>query len=651
MAQKINYQQDDIESQISKIVIDGEYETAKRNKKNDIDDYEASIDMLEGVRSEKDYDWMSDISLNEFASTELTQNSIDSSQYFQTRDYVEVYLEDSSEEATVSAASTKECINRTLNQKHLHYYQKFMRARINNDLGGYVYTRCWWEQKTRLVNIKKPIMVELDVDEYGNDIIDPDIQVRARKVIEIDDIAEEVITDRFNFDIVDPRNVFTDNTYVYSLQDKKFVSVRFEKTLNDLKQDTDNMGYFNLDVLKEMQVPMETETSKESFNKDDKQQKMPHDKDKPYDIVERHGLFWINADKEGRVIFNKEGRPEAGIKSDGEPLENAVLQETIITHALSDSHRVLIRFQLQPYKYADGKPFKPVIRGLCYIHPSKDTGLGDGKYSRELQIAIDDTFNLGNDRTRLATMPTLKRKKYTTDDNTEIYFEPGHDIPLEDVNDLVEMKIDDNITGALQQISMLTGKMHQIRSIYPTTMGDVPSIASTTATAVAGAEGKSNMRANYKSLTFEHTLLTPLYDMILQMTWQFAKPETGFKLMGEKVFDFNPSLDYTFKPLSQSIEVEHSKTLKKRELGNMLPIVAQIPNPKAPMLFNFIVAEIFKLMGDEYEKFSKFLLDEKVPFPERGAGSTPAQEGVAVSNQNQIAMSGMEEVTREAISE
>ena len=53
--------------------------------------------------------------------------------------------------------------------------------------------------------------------------------------------------------------------------------------------------------------------------------------------------------------------------------------------------------------------------------------------------------------------------------------------------------------------------------------------------------------------------------MIQQMTFLFATEETATKLMGDKARFFNPSLDYTYTPLSQSIEPEASKTIKRRE--------------------------------------------------------------------------------------
>ena len=76
--------------------------------------------------------------------------------------------------------------------------------------------------------------------------------------------------------------------------------------------------------------------------------------------------------------------------------------------------------------------------------------MGDGKHVKELQLALDDTFNISNDRVMLATLPVLKVKRYEAEDNPEIYIEPGHKIPLENPkDDLEELQISDDITGAM----------------------------------------------------------------------------------------------------------------------------------------------------------------------------------------------------------
>jgi hypothetical protein len=167
--------------QLLKQIVDGEYQVAKTNQEAGVTEFEFYVSLFNGERSDKQYDWMSDIHIPEFASHQLTQSSLDVSQYFQTRDFVEAYLEDEGDQAKANAEATKECINRTLNQRHLHHYLKFIRGRTISNLSGRVYLKCWWEQQTKTDVIGEDVQYEdLDVDVYGEPLVDA-TQVPARR--------------------------------------------------------------------------------------------------------------------------------------------------------------------------------------------------------------------------------------------------------------------------------------------------------------------------------------------------------------------------------------------------------------------------------------------------------------------------------------
>ena len=605
-----NYYDKNIEDMVAGIVVDKEYSVSKTNRKNIVNNYEAAIDMLECVRSEKDYEWMSDIFFPEFPAMLLTDASIWAQQYFQSRDFVEVYLETETEEDTKKAKATKKLINKTLNNRGINHYQKYMRARIINALCGEVYIKCWWERKMGVAGI---------------------------------------VYDRFNYDVIDPRNVFTDNSYTYSIQDKQWITIRSEMTYSDIFSQASTNQYINLNLLKEQEKAVsETETSKETYNKSDKNQTYDTIINKKFDILERCGSFWCVVEE-----VNELGVPikiAPGLDSSGMPLENAELLETIITYAQSGNSRVLIRFQVTPYIDSKGMPYKPICRGLCYIHPSKDTGLSSGSYARELQIALNDTFNISNDRVKLATMPVTKGNKNSLQDNTSIYWEPGHTMLMDNPQtDLVEMQIKDNVTSALNQISMIRGAMNQLEAIQPNTMGALPEDSSTTATAIAGAESRTNTRGNYKSLTIEHTLLVELYWMIMQMTYIFAKPETALKILGEAdAIIFDPDADYTFVPISQNIELEHNKMNKLRMADQLIGRIVNVPNPKTPALLNKLLSMSFEYLGAEFRDFKNVLLDESVPIEGGGVKSQVGKVSTPTSNQSGVPMSGSEQAARAA---
>lgn len=639
---KKQIKQETVETHIARIVVDNEYKIGKENIQGKISDFEASIDILECERTEKNADWMSDIFFPEFTAQMLTQSSIEANQYFQTKDFVEVYLEDESDEAIAKAEANKELINRTLNQRHLYHYQKFMRANITKNISGEVYAQCGWQRNTNVRLTEVTEDVESDMDEYGNPIIDRTIQMPAMTQVTKTVPVPMIIDDRFNYEILDNRNIYFDNSYTYSLQDKKWIIVREEKTLDELKDEASLYGYTNLDLLENIKPDIETDTSRETYNKDDAHQKVPLKGNEPFDIIHRYGKFWaiVNARNE----YANPTDISIGIDNDGKTLPKAELVECIISFALNGSTKQLIRFIPLPFMDAHGKPYRPLIRGLCYIHPTKDWGLGDGKFCRELQIAINDTMNISNDRVMLATLPTLKGRKYSLEDNPSVYFEPNHVIPLENTDDLVEFQISDNIQGALNQYGILKQTMSGVTSIFPPALGSVPELSSTTATAVAGSEQNKSMRSNYRGLTSEHTFLNELYWMITQMTWQFATEETAMRLMGNKAYNFDPSACYTYKPLSQSIIPEYSKANQIRELNQMMSVLAPVVsiNPKGALLINFVISRIFELYGDEYSKYGKYLLDENAPVGTQPAGA----EGAPMQNQNMTPMSGMEKTAR-----
>jgi hypothetical protein len=84
----------DVDQLLADQVINGEVEIAIQNQDVTNNDFEEFVYLLDSERHQKHYEWMSDIRIPEFASHMLTQSSIDVAQYFQTRDFVEVYLED-----------------------------------------------------------------------------------------------------------------------------------------------------------------------------------------------------------------------------------------------------------------------------------------------------------------------------------------------------------------------------------------------------------------------------------------------------------------------------------------------------------------------------------------------------------------------------
>ena len=636
---------DTVAKQVESIIL-SEYETGKSNNAYADEDFQAAIDSFECESTARNAEWRSNIRLPQFFSLIVTQASNDASRFFSNRDFVESYVMDG--EKTAESNADERLLNRTLNQKHLHFYHKHMRLKMINYLKGECYARVWWEKKTEMVMRPQMQTVEsTEMDIYKNPLIDVQSQTPAIIDKEVMVPTEEIIYDRFNFEVIDPRNIFTDNSYVYTLQDKPYFIIRSETSLDKLQDEAKQFGYFNLDKLEESKESGETETAKETTNLNAQQTIPDKTPSKNFDKLERFGKFWVivkETDPDGYPV-----EVEPGLDDFGKKKKNAEFIECQITFVKNSAITVMIGFQAQRCRDYRGNPYRPVIRGLHYIHPTEDSGIGDGKPQRELQIAMDDTFNLSNDRTTLSMFPVLKMKKHGNIDNATIRIEPEHIMELENTDDVQELVIKDNVQAAALQMSFIKGMSEQAFAHSPSTMGMLPQDSSVTATAIAGADSRANIRDNYKSLTFENTFESNFYWMISQLTWQYAEEETAIKLLGDKIMSFNPDGDYYWKPVSQAIETEYSKNSKIKQLSTVIGMVAPMENPKTPVLVNHMIAKILTLQGEEMEQYANFLLDPNATTIGGNEQAAPSEGGT--SNQAGLPQSEMEVGTRENFQE
>ncbi len=634
---------EDIENWMAKKVVDEEYKTAKNAMQAENADFESTIDMLEGNRNEKNYEWMSDINIPQFVSIILTQGSDWAGQYFQSRDFVDVKLEGSDPLDKFKCKAAKKCINQILNNRKIFHYHKYIRGRTINSLAGMVYGLCWWEKKIVSRKVIKEREEQLSVDNLGNILVPGSDQIPAKRIVKYEDVENEVVKDQFNYQIIDPRNIFTNNKYCYSIQEKDYVIIRDEVSYEDLKLEENEKGYFNLHLVKEFQDgQIETETAKETYKRREIDKEPERKVIKRFDRLIRFGKF---------LAVMKKGIATPGYDKDGKVIEEAELIEAIMEFVIpqGEKAKILIRFQETPYRDSKGEPYKPLIRGWCYIHPTKDIGLSDGKYLRELQIAINDNFNMGMDRVHLGTIPVMKGRKWSLEDNTTLNFEPGNIMELEDPKDVEEFKIDTNIIGTIDVNSMLIGMAEKVSATSPTAMGELPRKPSTTATAVGATEARSNARENYKNLTYEYTFLLDFYWIILQMTYQFAEPETALKMMGDDAQYFDPDADYTYVPLSSNIETEYRKDRKIQQIDQLIGRLVSYPNPKTVKVLNALLAMVFENYGQEFNEYSKYLLDENAPVDMGKAtgGTTPANMNqIPTSNQTGTQQTEAEQMAR-----
>ncbi len=599
---------------------EAEFAVDVQNHDRDNKDFELYQNMYNLVPITPEEEWMADTYLPEFFTEMTVQSGLEAAQEFRRRDYVEIYHESKEDKHRLAGEAKKELINRVLNQRHLHYFQKRMRASGLKNMSGNVYFRCKWERKT----IKK-----MSIEPQAIPIENPIEGGQQEAIVDVEVETDQVIFDRFNLEVLDPRNVFVSPEITYSLSDKKRVTVQYDTDIKEMTDKEELMGYFNLDKVKK--ALENTEASPTDVVEGDETKDEPSVYQwtalKPIKAIEVHLDEWVLVGKNGIEI-------KPGIDNQGNHVEKAVLMKIIKAIVDIGDKKILVRYQRYPFRDPFGIPYNPIVLGKCYIHPTDDMGVGDGKASYSLEKARNGIFNMGIDRVALATLPSLKAGTNSAQEFRKTWrFEPRAIFETYDPNDLQEFKLSDDISGVGDIMGILTSAQQASNASFPTAQGGLP-LASTSATATAASESRTDARSFYKGLTYNNTALMEIYDRIGWMYWQFALPETAEKRMGDKIFDFNPFLDHTFKTVTESLETDSSRQAKIAILDNMFVQSSQIQNKNTLKQLNYIFTKKAKLLGDEYEDVNDVLFDEEEEFVASGAqGSLPAQGGVGTTNQ------------------
>jgi len=613
-----------------------EFDIDVRNHDQENKDFQRyqSIYNLEPIATSEE--WMSNTVLPEFLTEMTVQTGIEVAQEFRRRDYVEIYHESKEDEHRLAGEANKELINRVLNKRHVHYYQKRAKASGLKNMSGKVFFKCVWERKT---------VKSTEIEQQAVPLETPVPGGQQEFLAEVEVTKEEVIFDRWNLEVLDPRNVFLSPEVAYSVSDKKRVSIQYDTDINEMEESQEQMAYFNLDKVRDALENIEAERTdvEEGSESRDEPDVYEWTALKPIKAIEVHLQEWVLLSDDGVTI-------KPGIDGKGNPLKKkgAVLRKIIKAYVIINDKKILVRYQRYPFRDPRGNTYNPIVLGKCYIHPTEDQGFGDGKASLPLENARNGIFNMGINRVTLATLPTLKAGTNSAQEFRKTWnFEPNGIMEAYNPDDLQEFVISDDITGVNNIMGHLTSSQQAATASFPTAQGGLP-LASTSATATVASEQRTDARQFYKGMTFDNTALHEIYDRIIWMYWQFALPETAERDFGEdKIINFNPFLDHTFKTVTEALETESSKAAKIQVYDNMFAQNAQIPNKNTLKLLNRINVKKFKLLGDEFEDVQDSLFDETEEFAGVGGqGSLPGQSGAPATNQSGIAQSGTEQQAR-----
>jgi hypothetical protein len=628
-------------------------------------DFDEYYNMVHCVRENRDNDWESTVALPEFISRLLTQVGNFVEKYFGSRDYVETDEDDGDPKTLAQAKVSKDLLNSILNDTETYYFQKIVRLIMFCWPSGWGVIKGGYEQHIERFIAGYKTRLESVTDDEGNFLAedgsiydDPILQKPGYTEIEEPIYDIRVVKDRPIFDVYPNQNVYFSPEYAYSLNDKEYVVFENDNmTHDDLLEVAEQNEYFNLHILKEMKQHDETQgAGSDTWNKNNRFNEIPNPPSPKFRVLE----WWRKYPVVVKERDPESGRPIdylPGIDNDGEMKENAELMECKITTASKlgvaaskeTISNVLIGFQ--PSKHSR----RPMTRFLCYIDAIKDTGFGDGELTAQLSSAVDDNFNLGNYRTKLATTPAFKGKRFSGIPE-KIKFSPEEAILVENMEDLMEFPINDNINGTMMQYSVLSSKFDSAMATSQQTMGQSPDRAET-ATQAGIISQRAQTRIGLKSTMLEFCGFTEFYQMILTLCNDFMLPQTLEKLVGEKAYLYNPTLMPKFRPVSQSLETEESKNFKMKMIDQILGRIVNFPNPKTPMVINYLMGMWLEAAGKNFKHFKKFMFSEDAEmnllYQLVTGGGVPQQQspnmgGGGPSNQMGIAQSTPEQQVRGA---
>jgi hypothetical protein len=431
--------------------------------------------------------------------------------------------------------------------------------------------------------------------EDGMPYMDPMMQ-RPRFVTTKNPVfVDKVVEDRPVFDLYPNQHVYMSPEYTYSLNDKEAIFFETEKTMEALRAEAEQMGYFNLDLLDENEP--EGIRGESTYNKDSEKEEPPEPAVKTFVIRERWGKY---------PTVMKDDKYVPGFDSDGKRKTDATNEECIIHFAQdreSDEPEIIIGFRKSPHTK------RPMARFLCFIDPLNDNGFGDGEINYELSKASDDNYNLMNFRTKLATTPAFKGRRFQGIPE-KVKLGPDNVIFLENMDDLQEFKIEDNIQGSIANQQFLASRMDYAMATSPQGMGMNPERAET-ATMASIVNQRQSVRMGMKSLTLEFVGFQEFYNMLLGLCNDFMLPQTLEEMIGKDLaMAYNPKRKDKFRPVSQALDTEESKQFKLKTWQGLYGMSAQIQNPRTPMVLNYITGQMLELMGSSFKSFKKFMFEE-----------------------------------------
>jgi len=588
--------------------------------------YDDIYDLIRGERPERDYDWMSNKTLNKAFQVIWTAIPYLMQKIFGSSPIVGV--KSHQKEGAVDRQKILEfwhTMQPAIDKDYTDYYLVCVMWLLRSLLNGVGYMKKTWHQKLKTVTQEMPVNIPNELDETGNITGTTPHTKKTSQQIPVEDWPHNRILN--NKDVVVDWNLKPGQ----SIRQGRFITHRENIDLDALER---TGLYDKLDEFDRNQVS--TDINKEhSVNKSkDGQGDTPvSDIYTEIEAYERVGLLPVRKTDDGWEFVSD--------KND----TNVVQKQMTAVMGKCGDVKKLIRFVPNPYGLMN------YIDMHIYFDEERWQSVGLVEPIFDSITMMNDNINAVFDETWKNLMPITIMNKASLWDMDTIKRAPGHMwmgyFPAgQSIDNAVHFQPPSSVTRDAWQKHALLEDEVQKTSVSNSMQG--MGREKTATTNVLNTQMSAG-KLDFILKMIEKTALIPSAQLDIVMAKKFAHPLTFMAILGHPFRFSDWEESYRYVPAASSVKLEMEKNNDIQRTTNLLSIVSNIKNPGVPKVQEILLQHILSLEGwDDVGK----LLDEDFYEPSSDAGNIQMIDRMrGASNEKGIEMSGQEAQTRETANE
>jgi len=587
--------------------------------------YDDIYDLIRGERPERDYDWMSNKTLNKAFQVTWTAIPYLLQKIFGSSPIVGVKSSDK------TGATDRQKIlefwhtmQTPIDKDHVDYYLICVMWLLRGILNGVGYMKKTWHQKLKTITNETTSDIPAELGEGGEVLNAEPHTKKATQQIPVEDWPHNTILN--NKDVVVDWNLKPGQ----SIRSGRFIIHRENIDLDAL----DRTGlYDNLDEFDRLQVSTNI-NAEHSVNKSKDGQSDPPVSDIYTEIeaYERVGLLPVKKVEGGDWEFV----PNKGDMND----EGVTQKHMIAVMGKCGDVKKLIRFVPNPYGLMN------YIDMHIYFDEERWQSVGLVEPIFDTITMMNDNINSMFDEIWKNLMPITIMNKASLWDMDTIKRAPGHMwmgfFPAgQAIENAVHFQPPSNVTRDAWQKHALLEDEVQKTAVSNSVQG--MGREKTATTNVLNTQMSAG-KLDFVLKMVEKTALIPSAQLDIVLAKKFAHPLTFWAILGHP-FRFSDWEEiYRYVPAASSVKLEMEKNNEIQQIISLLSIVGAMKNPGVPKIQSKLLDHIFHLLG--WEQLTQYL-DDKFYEPSSDAGNIQMLDRITgPSNEQGIQMSEEEGMTR-----